>query len=253
MSAGVFMFESPFSPLSHLLLHGATFFCPPISVYFSSLFGTQSSFRSINHRRTTMASTQSADQVGSQPSEASLPATGDTALPSAQVDTNEDASNSCATCAGPANYRCPTCADGVDMHGKESTTFYCSKGCQRKDWGDTHKLACRLSIDRRKLYRIGFLLQWAFHGERRLTWHADIESVKKIEQAGDNNGPEIVVWCNKNQESSHFAGFPDELLGEEHDKQAVLACAAPGVVVVSGLLEQLLKGMCYPDLSFGYH
>lgn len=172
--------------------------------------------------------------------------TADMASPSTRATTDGDPADKCAHCAGPANHRCKHCIDGVDVYGKASPTFYCSATCQHNHW-PTHHIECRLSVDRGQLYRIGSLLQWAFYGGRKVTWRADIERVKNIE---GSSGPKLVVWCNRNQDPAHFAGFPEATFDDERDKQAVLAYAAPGLTIVVTLLVFLLEGMCCLVLLF---
>jgi hypothetical protein len=74
-----------------------------------------------------------------------------------------------------------------------------------------------------------------------VTWYVGIERVRKTEES-DNH--KLVVWCNRNQDSAHYAVFPDATFDEERDKQAALAYAAPGVTIVAPLMVSLLAGMC---------
>lgn len=129
------------------------------------------------------------------------------------------------------------------MYGKKSPTFYCSQVCQRMHW-TVHKLECKVAIDRKELYKIGSLLQWAFYAERKVMWQDDVGRVKKIEQTSEDNKPKLLVWRDKAKISSRlaFPAFPDSLFDEERDKHAVLAHEAPGVSLMSGLMGQLLKG-----------
>jgi hypothetical protein len=166
--------------------------------------------------------------------------TEDTASPSTQANTDDGVPDKCANCAGPANHCCARCIDGVDLHGKKTPTFYCSTACKHIHW-ITHRIECGLSIDRGQLYKIGSLLQWAFYGARKVTWHAGIERVKNIE---GSDGANMVVWCNRNQDSAHYARFPDATFDEEREKQAVLAYAASGVTIVAPLMAALLEGVC---------
>jgi hypothetical protein len=132
---------------------------------------------------------------------------------------------------------------GVNLVGKASPTFYCSKECQRQHWA-VHRPECRLSVDRRELYRIGFLLQWAFYAGRKAMWHEDVGRVKRIEHASEDNKAKLLVWRDKSKDYSRhmFPAFPDSLFDEERDKQAILAHEAPGVPMVTGMLIELLKG-----------
>lgn len=150
----------------------------------------------------------------------------------------------CANCGGPGSSLCTGCADGIDMHGDISTTLYCSNDCQREHWAAAHKAQCRLSIDRRQLYRIGALLQWAFYGARKTVWY---DEITRVEQDGQDDDAKLLVWHAQKQDPSRFSAFPHEVLDDERDKRAVLAGMAagtPGVAMVSGLLLELLKGTC---------
>lgn len=74
------------------------------------------------------------------------------------IDPNVTSSNKCASCAGRATHRCQGCANGVDRYGNLSKSFYCGKECQRTHRDSIHKVDCKVSLDRRQLYRIGSLL-----------------------------------------------------------------------------------------------
>jgi hypothetical protein len=168
---------------------------------------------------------------------------------SAPVNNEEVATDKCAVCAGPPSHRCSRCAEGVDMFGKKSPTFYCGQECQRKQW-TAHKIECILAVDRRVLYRIGSLLQWAFYRGREVTWHESVQRVMKVDTADGNQDPRMLVWRSKNQHGAQFAKFPKGLFSEEREKQAGLAHAAPGVLIVSGLMMLLGDGVCCPILDF---
>jgi len=158
--------------------------------------------------------------------------------------TQKEVNDSCANCAGSASYRCVGCVDGVDVNGQVSSTFYCGQECQRQHWDTVHKRQCRLSIDRRQLHRIGSFLQWAFYAGQTFTRHETIRRVKRIENTTPgNDDPEMIVWLDKNQDSAHFARFPEEMFTEGRERQAVLAHAAVGVTVVTEMMKLLREGM----------
>jgi hypothetical protein len=207
-------------------------------------------------RNTTSPSVVNPEKRFSYWSETPLPSSRNTgqaeeemASQSAPVSNEEVATDKCAICAGPAKHRCARCADGVDMNGKRSPALYCGQECQHKHW-TAHKIECRLAVDRRELYNIGSLLQWAFYAGRKTIWHEDVGRVKKIEDASEDNKAKLLVWRDKSKDYTRrmFPAFPDSLFDEERDKQAVLAHEAPGVTIVTGLMTELMKGTHFLSL-----
>lgn len=71
----------------------------------------------------------------------------------------EGSGKTCANCGGAPNHRCAGCVEGVDQHGNLSPTFYCGKKCQQENWKTTHKDECKMANHRKKLYRVGAILQ----------------------------------------------------------------------------------------------
>ena len=139
---------------------------------------------------------------------------------------------------------CARGTDGVDIYGKKSSTFYRSQEIQRKH-RTTHKIECRLVVDRKELRKVGSLFQWSFYAGRKAIWHEDIGRVKKIERASKDSKPKLLVWRDKAKDPSRYTcpDFPDPLFDEERDKQAVLAHEAPGMILVCKLMAKLLGGV----------
>jgi hypothetical protein len=157
----------------------------------------------------------------------------------AQVTPEHD----CAHCGKPAGHRCARCAEGVDEHGNASSTYYCGAKCQTLDWKQTHQSQCGLAIDRRQLFRIGSLVQWAFYECSRVLWYDGITEVKKLEPMNQSDNAELLLQRYKKHDSLDFPTFPKKLFEEERDEQAVIAISASNGSIVCALLYELLKGV----------
>lgn len=156
----------------------------------------------------------------------------------------------CANCGSLAKKRCTGYDHGVERDGTKSPpTYHCSKYCQRYHWAKTHHHECKLAIDRRQLFRIGRLVQWAFYAAIKAMWSEGIVDVEEIEYTG---GAPLRVKCYnyKTHDQPDFPSFPESGfnfkgygggLGEA-DKQAVLAKSARNGNVVCGLLDELVRG-----------
>lgn len=150
----------------------------------------------------------------------------------------------CEVCKEAAGLLCPNCATGIDVHGQERKTYYCSKACQAKDWDAGHKLECKIAIDRRQLFRIGSLVQEAFYQSSKAIWFHDITEIKKIEHTERDDAPKLLVWCGEGQGGVDFPAFPDHLFEGDRDERATLASATSAVTIMSALVEDLVKGEC---------
>jgi hypothetical protein len=164
------------------------------------------------------------------------------ALPSSNAQVSPG--HQCAHCSKPARQRCAGCAEGVDEHGNTSPTYYCGSECQGNHWNQTHRLQCRLLIDRRQLFQIGSLVQWAFYESNKAFWYDGIAQVKKLELANESDNAELLLQRYKKHDGPDFPTFPKELFQEERDEQAVLATSASASTIVCGLMEGLLRSMC---------
>lgn len=163
--------------------------------------------------------------------------------------TNDQAStHQCEVCKEAAALLCPNCATGLDAHGQERKTYYCSKPCQAKDWAAGHKPECKVAIDRRQLFRIGSLVQEAFYQSSKAIWFHDFTKVKRIERTERDDGPRLLVWCGEGQGGADFPAFPDDLFEEDRDERATLA-SATAVTIMSALVEDLVTGKCLPPFS----
>jgi hypothetical protein len=152
----------------------------------------------------------------------------------------------CAKCVARATQLCGRRAEGVDHDGDPSPTWYCSRECQA-DHRDSHKIQCKLAIDRRQLFQIGALVQHAFYASTKVLWYDEILEVRKIDPFEDDSAQ--VYLCRRNvRDGPDFPVFPVGALTanggtlEERDEQAVLAASVSIGNVVSGLLKKLVEG-----------
>lgn len=86
----------------------------------------------------------------------------------------------------------------------------------------------------------------------KAVWYDDIEKLKKVAQDGEGRSAKMVVWRKVKMDNTKFSAFLEALFGTEHDREAVLAHAAPAVTITSRFLEQLLAGMCLSDVCGAY-
>lgn len=73
-------------------------------------------------------------------------------------------------------------------------------------------------------------------------WYDEVKKAKKTGQDFEGRGAVLLVWRRQKNDVDKFSAFPESFLGEERDKQAVLAHATPAMAIMSGLLIELLKG-----------
>lgn len=167
--------------------------------------------------------------------------------------------NNCANCGSHASQCCPRCAEGLDANGNLSTTYYCGQDCQREHWTKTHETQCKLAVDRRQLFRIGRLVQWAFYASTKAMWYDQILDINKIEHVNGDDGAQLHLWRSKKHDAQDFPMFPTrEIAGYggvlgEHDEQAVLATSISTGAIVCEMLDELVKGEYFPTLPFDLH
>ena len=94
--------------------------------------------------------------------------------------TQATSSGACATCGKPATTHCGGCA-GTDEHGFSTSTLYCSKACQTKDWS-AHKQACQSLQSRKKLSRAAQLIQDFFLAIKAEVFDLNITNVVRDEE-----------------------------------------------------------------------
>lgn len=162
----------------------------------------------------------------------------------------------CANCGSLATLRCTGCDHGVERDGtKSSPTYYCSKDSQCDHWAKAHHHECNLAIDRRQLFRIGRLVQWAFYASTKAMWSDGIVDIEKTE---DTEGVQLRVQRHHYQKHDlpDFPSFPESGSNfkayagvlEEGDEQAILATSACNGDIVCGLLDELVKGQFSPTM-----
>jgi hypothetical protein len=152
----------------------------------------------------------------------------------------------CANCSNLAKQRCTGCVGGIDDYdGNESPpTYYCGKDCQREHW-KTHQTDCKLASDRKQLFRLARLVQWAFYASTKAMWSDGILDVEKVEEV---DGVQLRVKRYLKHDLLDFPSFPESGFAgyggmlEEGDEQAMLATSARTGAIVCGLLDELVKG-----------
>jgi hypothetical protein len=144
---------------------------------------------------------------------------------------------SCQTCGATTSTRCSACSEGVDIEGNASPTYYCSAACQKTSY-KKHKAACRDSNIRKQLYRGAQFVQDVFYAFREMTFTFKIT---KIEKAVDT--------LHMYQTRTGIADipifpFPDHLVPETRDKQALLAylSCTESLSSLTGLVRKALEG-----------
>jgi hypothetical protein len=120
-----------------------------------------------------------------------------------------DSGQACANCGRFAKRRCTGCIRGdndQDSIGPPAT-YYCSKACQRDHWETTHKIQCRLAIDRRQLFRLGSLVQWAFYAATKAMWYDHIMQVMRTRDTEVLDGAQLELWRRKRHDRTDFSIF----------------------------------------------
>ncbi len=122
----------------------------------------------------------------------------------------------CSVCQKEGNLVCKGCKNTPDSAGSLTGVYYCGASCQKDDWS-THKILCKMSNDRRALYRAGGMLQQLYSTYSRYTqtW-----LIGRIEKAGN-------VWVVFDGPNPHGTSalipFPDALFPDPQDKKSILA------------------------------
>jgi hypothetical protein len=190
---------------------------------------------------------------------ASLPSSDDTnatvVTDPAQATPTKDVppapANECAKCGNrPAKKRCTGCSGNADEQDNtdEPPTYYCSKKCQRGHW-KIHQIRCISAMDRRRLFRLGRLVQWAFYRSIKAMWYDRILEVKRTRDTESDDGAQLELWRCKKHDLSDFPAFAEGSFSnvygeklEEYDKQAVLATSACTGAIVCTFMGQLVEG-----------
>jgi hypothetical protein len=166
----------------------------------------------------------------------------------------------CANCGSPATRRCLGCISDADEQGNadEPSTYYCDKNCQSENW-KIHQPQCKLAVDRRQLFRLGRLVQWAFYRSIKAMWYDRILEVKRTRDTEADDGAQLQLWRCKKHDLSNFPAFAEGSFSnvygeklEEYDKQAVLATSACTGAIVCGLMRQLVEGESQYCLMMSY-
>ena len=130
---------------------------------------------------------------------------------------------SCSTCRSPASLRCPRYVEGLNEEEKPVTTYYCNKKCQKASWA-SHKSICSARQARKQLFRAGHLVQAAFLEYRRKTFDMAIAKVEK-------RGQDIHLWAGVRERGQMYMPFPEHLIPNRDDQQAVLVHLKSRIVV----------------------
>ncbi|KAK6433481.1 hypothetical protein LTR95_010338 [Oleoguttula sp. CCFEE 5521] len=149
---------------------------------------------------------------------------------------------SCAICNKDAFHRCAGCAEGVDISGSPTVTWYCSKACQTAHW-PTHKIECKDTSYRKHFYRAGDLLQQCFHLFSRKFWNHTWSSWER-----DETG-KLYAWMHgpDTGEDEKLYLFPDECDDlPDREKHAVLATqkGPAALLTFHQLVKAVLRGSC---------
>ena len=122
----------------------------------------------------------------------------------------------CSVCQKEANLVCKGCKNTPDSAGSLTGVYYCDASCQKDDWS-AHKIHCKMSNDRRALYRAGIVLQQLYCTYSRYTWTWPIERIKKRGNKWE------VFYGEEPRSTSPIIPFPDALFPNAQDKVSILA------------------------------
>lgn len=122
----------------------------------------------------------------------------------------------CANCGKPASLRCGRCAEGLDIHGIKSSTFYCDAVCQKAHWKEAHKAECKHANYRKQLYRAGLTIHELYYFTRLEAF--DLKATKAEKQNGI-----LCVEQGDYGENEILVDFPESIFTEDNDKFAMLA------------------------------
>lgn len=142
----------------------------------------------------------------------------------------------CAVCREGAEILCTGCFGAPDYDGCPMLpVYYCSTGCQDKDWDEFHGHACEAAKNRRAVYRLGEIAQLAFQAYLKRLY--DI-CIIKVEKQGDT----LFLHQGKNDENTVMP-FPGSRF-EDEDQIATLTAMTCGNALgfVHMLVEKTLGG-----------
>ena len=126
----------------------------------------------------------------------------------------------CSNCQSTAPLRCSRCLEGLDEEAKPLTTYYCNAECQKANWA-SHKSVCSARQACKQLFPAGHLTQAAFVEYRRREFDIAIVEVEK-------RGHDIYLWEREYEEQEILVPFPESLLPDQDDQNAVLVYATCG-------------------------
>ena len=141
----------------------------------------------------------------------------------------------CSVCKAPASLHCQACAYNEEMES-EQRTRYCGKVCQQNDWHN-HKTVCHRVAHLNQIYRAAVLVQGVYYKFRRELFDLKIDGIECMPR-------EVLMWYGYYGDMVNVP-FPDHLLLDQRDKEAVLSyCACEeGIGWMHHLFKELLEGM----------
>lgn len=158
-----------------------------------------------------------------------------------------DETQQCAQCLKSATLVCNGCKDAPDGAQGTMAVCYCTRECQKDDWKH-HKPACKVTRDRRALYRAGDTALKMLLVFSRATWSGGIKRIEKC-------GAEWLMYQPSPEEvpaKSQLQDFPSEKFPKKEDQLAILTyqhcCGA--LAHLHDSLKMLLNGRwCYCSAS----
>jgi hypothetical protein len=141
----------------------------------------------------------------------------------------------CFVCGTPTTKPCSGCSD--DPTAETTTTYYCGKSCQTKDWG-AHKERCQQIRARKQLYRGAALAQDLFFVFRETLWEHDVKWLKV-------EGEVISLQTfNEDHEMWPLIPFSDGLVPTVKVKRALVSMHNCGLsaAYMNEFFQQMFKG-----------
>ncbi|KAL8682362.1 MAG: hypothetical protein Q9186_001552 [Xanthomendoza sp. 1 TL-2023] len=158
----------------------------------------------------------------------------------------------CAVCTEDAVSVCKGCKGTPDAKGGHVAIYYCSAACQKKDW-HVHKIQCKVSKNRRTLYRAGDTAQKLFLLYSRNFWTWPIDRVEKgvglmhsvdVGQSHAGGIWKIFDGQRRPQQAKHYYfPFPKDSFPDAELQEAVLSmgCCSLAIHLMDNLLGSMLK------------